>query len=367
MATVYDFPDLARIEEEAGAWLIRLDSDEPLSPRELEALREWLERSPVHREELSSLISFYGRMNVLTELAVPLGAAEPVSAGTRRPGKPMAWRLAAAAVLLVTLGALTVWINHDPLPTTNGLYTTTIGDQETTRLADGSMVQLNTNSRIEVDYDDQYRNVRLLHGEAYFTVAKRPDRPFRVFAGAGRIQALGTAFAVRLKDDDVDVTVAEGHVALAALEPPRIPADSPSTQRDDHARDERYSATIGMLSAGQSASIVERTGKDAGSPAPSPVVRTIDPQELARRLSWRKGLLVFAGEPLAQVVEEISRYTTTTIEVTDPALGTIAIGGQFRVGDTEGLLDALQSNFDLRVTRVGHHHVRLTSASHAND
>lgn len=366
MATVYDFPDRARIEEEAGEWLILLDSEESLAPEEAEALREWLERSPVHREELNSLIRFYGKMNVLTELAVPLGA-EPVSHSADRP---LMRRAAAVAVFaLVAFGALSVWRNHDPLQTTNGLYTTTIGGQETAPLADGSIVQLNTNTRIEVDYDGQYRNVHLLQGEAYFTVAKHTGRPFRVYAGTGRIEAVGTAFAVRLKNDDVNVTVAEGTVALAAMERAVSgTADNPQNiQRPNDGFGERYIAALGLLNAGESTSIPETMEGNAAASLSRPAVRTIGAQELARRLSWRRGLLVFAGEPLELVVEEISRYTTTTIEITDPAIAAISIGGQFQAGDTEGLLAALESNFDLRVTRVDQHHVRLTSAPHSAD
>jgi transmembrane sensor len=370
VASVYDFPDRAVIEEEAGRWLIRLDSDEPLPPADVEALREWLGRSPVHREELSNLISFYGKMNILTELAVPLGVPEPASAA-RRVRRPAFYRLAAAAAVVVvgSLIALTALLNQDPLLSTNGLYSTTVGAQETISLADWSTVQLNTNTRIEVEYEGDYRNIRLLQGEAYFTVAKNADRPFRVYAGSGRIEAVGTAFAVHVMEDDVSVTVAEGKVALAALrrsDPKRPDTPDPRTQQDDDIPDESDAETIGMLTAGQSTSIAGTVQEDTTSPGPGPAIRTIDPQELARRLSWRKGILIFSGEPLEQVVKEISRYTTTTIEIKDPAVRAISIGGQFRVGDTEALLDALESNFDLRVTRLGIDHVQLTSASRSS-
>ena len=83
---------------------------------------------------------------------------------------------------------------------------------------------------------------------------------------------------------------------------------------------------------------------------------------MARRLSWRKGLLIFAGEPLEEVVAEISRYTTVSIEITDPTVRTIKIGGQFRVGEIDAMFDVLEENFGLRVTRLSYNHIQLSAA-----
>ena len=104
---------------------------------------------------------------------------------------------------------------RDPITAANGLYATAVGQQTTTVLPDGSQIILNTNSQIRVKYGDQYRQVHLLQGEALFTVAKNSSRPFRVYAGSGQIQAIGTAFSVYLKGPVVQVTVTEGRVALA--------------------------------------------------------------------------------------------------------------------------------------------------------
>ena len=67
------------------------------------------------------------------------------------------------------------------------------------------MITLNTNSQIQVDYSEKQRNIRLLQGEAHFEVAKDRDKPFHVYAGNGRAQAVGTAFAVYLKESDMQV------------------------------------------------------------------------------------------------------------------------------------------------------------------
>ena len=100
MTTVVEFPDRRIVAEEAAGWLIRLDADTPPSRDELQALGEWLHRSPAHREELERLAALWGRMNVLTELAVPLGSSgRPVTHPRPESGlaKARSWRVAALA------------------------------------------------------------------------------------------------------------------------------------------------------------------------------------------------------------------------------------------------------------------------------
>ena len=103
-----------------------------------------------------------------------------------------------------------------------------MGEQKTITLPDNSVVQLNTNSRLQFDYRGQARAVYLHQGEVHFSVAKNPDRPFEVYAGTGRVRAIGTAFSVTLNDrsDEVNVLVTEGVVEIA-------PENKP---RDHHAR-----------------------------------------------------------------------------------------------------------------------------------
>jgi len=82
-------------------------------------------------------------------------------------------------------------------------------------------------------------------------------------------------------------------------------------------------------------------------------------RDLARRLSWRKGLLAFAGDPLEDVVREISRYPTEAIEISDPEARASKIGGQFRVGETDAMLESLETNFGLLITRLYRNRVLL--------
>lgn len=373
---VVDFPDRKAIEEEAGAWLIKLDGDSAPSAEELASLREWLERSPVHREQLGSLAEFWGRMNVLTELAVPMGKPEDRAkrglAEILRRAIPRTRRVGlfiATVVAVIGVGVISaVLLRPDPFLSSNGLYATAVGQQQSTTLADGSIVLLNTNSQIKVDYDEEYRRIRLLQGEAHFTVTKNAERPFRVYAGSGRVQAVGTAFSVYLRGDAVDVTVTEGRVAVAsvserqteALRQQATPEGANQSPGSNVIADSGLVEALGTIKAGESATI--RSAPDAATVGTINAVETIAAREMTKRLSWREGMLTFTGDPLEVVVDEISRYTTVSIEITDPAVRATRIGGRFPIGETDAMFDVLEANFGLRVTRLSRDRVLVSAA-----
>lgn len=368
---IYDFPDRNIIEEEAGEWLVRLDSDTQLSTEEIRQLREWLNRSPLHREELSSLLNIYDRMNVLTELSVPLGNTSSVK--TQVPLTPsFGGRLLefvfgqktlgfVMAILAVSVLVFFVSSNQQlPESTYSGSYATAIGEQTSVILPDGSIMQLNTNSQAKVQYNKSVRIVKLMHGEAYFKVSRDSQRPFNVYAGKGRVEAIGTEFSVRLIKNDIDVTVAEGRVMLVALEGPS--GSGVISEAVDTIPENYSETTLGFLDAGQSTTIrAIIINKKNTSEKPMELVQEMDEEEVYQRLSWRDGLLIFSGDPLENVIREISRYSPVTIEILDPELKTIRIGGQFRVGDVEAMLVALETNFNIRIIRLRQNHIQIAT------
>jgi transmembrane sensor len=373
---IVEFPDRKAVEEEAAAWLIKLDGDSAPSTGELASLRVWLERSPVHREQLGLLASIWGRMNVLTELAVPLGHAEDpanrrIVESVRHAIPRFGRAVLVAAVIVVAIGvgfAATFWSGPAPLPSSNGFYATAVGEQQSTTLADGSVVLINTNSQIKVDYNNEYRDIHLLQGEVHFTVKTNAMRPFRVYVADERVQAVGTAFSVYLKDNAVDVTVTEGKVALAHVN--RLNASHKSLQGaplqtnqssgTNAIVDSGFVESLGTIKAGESVTILN--ARDAGAVSAIDPIETIEAQEMERRLSWREGMLTFAGDPLELVVDEISRYTTISIEITDPVVRATRIGGRFPIGETDAMFDALEANFGLRVTHLSHNRVLVSAA-----
>jgi transmembrane sensor len=315
------------IEQQAREWLIRLDADEPLSAAESAALREWIRRSPAHRAELKRLSRFWSNANVLTELAVPLQAAKP---GFR-------WApLAVAASILVAATTAAAWWIFQPDGVGNGSFGTAIGQQQLLSLSDGSSIQLNTDSQVQVSYSDGSRTVRLLRGEALFTVAPDKTRPFEVHAASGVVRAVGTAFSVHMQGNNISVAVTHGKVEV-------MTADAGQTR-----------STLGSLSAGEVTTF---------STAPRDIhVTQLPENELQRRLAWHEGYLVFAGEPLSEVVREVNRYSPTTLHISDPELAKLAIGGRFRIGDLDAVIDVLHASFGINANRAADGSILLESA-----
>jgi len=403
MNKITELPDPAIIEEEAGAWIIKLDSDNELSHEQHLAFKAWMGRSLAHREAVKSMAQFWGKMNVLTELGMlqrmqqrtqqkelqkDLQKEQPKSLQKQPTGERYGWFgfggfpktfpkiLAATAFsLLMVVGIFSVQTNNHG-QNANGLYATAIGQQKTISLADGSELQLNTNSQIRLDYSGDYRDIHLLQGEAHFIVAKDKSRPFRVLAGNGLVQAIGTAFTVYLNNNDVEVTITEGVVGLQSWQPNILSKakNQLASQTTDNAVNQAVNNTaaklhantlhdLGKLKVGQRA-VIEGLKSEAGVvESVHAIIKELSPQELERRLSWRKGYIVFKGAPLDQVVMEVERYSQVTIELVDPALAAIEIGGQFKIGEVGAILESLENNFGLKVKRISHNHVQLSYLS----
>ena len=309
-------------------------------------------------------------MNILPELAVPLESSEESSVPDTG-GSDFKWvtagRLSAIAATVV-LGVALLYFSQmwtSPSADTNGYYSTAVGQQETIILSDGSTVLLNTNSQMKVEYSSDLRDIHLIQGEAHFSVAKDPNMPFRVFAGIGRIDAVGTAFAVHMNNGAVDVTVTEGQVALASAQRAASTSTQSSSTRAGAPPDTGIVPVIelGRLKAGQVATISSDVDQQSNRVNTLDNLRSYNQETISKRLSWREGMVVFSGEPLDEVVREISRYTTVRIDFADPSVRSIRIGGRFPVGETDTMFEALETNFGLEVTRLDHDHVLVSAGN----
>jgi transmembrane sensor len=215
-------------------------------------------------------------------------------------------------------------------------YATAIGEQKKFTLADGSVIALNTNSRIDVEILANRRDVHLVQGEAYFEVVHDKTRPFTVYADRYVVRDIGTAFAVHLLDKClVNVRVTKGSVEIAA---PR--------------RQGKISKSLGVVVAGQDIVFGQKIEH----------AETVSDAELDRKLAWRQGQLIYSGQPLAEVLADISRYSDIQIELADPQLRDLPVGGAFSVNQTEAIFAALENNFGVHAQWLDARHVRLTSA-----
>ena len=372
MENIIEWPDSTTIEEEAAAWIIMLDGEEEFSETNRAELRAWLKRSPKHVETLKKLNAFWAD-NQLTELLEPSLASVAVKARRRQKAQfPWmgAWRSMAAVSVMLMVGLAILFgagLEGVTRSATNGPYATAVGEQKSIKLADGSVVELNTNSQMIVEYSEGFRNIHLVQGEVHFNVAKDPSSPFRVYARNSRVQAVGTAFTVYLADKDVEVYVTEGRVALAGLHAlaPASAGAPKSGRPDKNPVVDPYVKSkvedLGALDIGRGAILkTSDAATELSADKLFEVVPSPQSEDIARRLAWRDGLLVFSGETLEQMLAEVGRYTMVQIELSTPELRKIEIAGQIHVGDTESMFKALESNFGLKVKRLGYNRVEIT-------
>ncbi len=190
-------------------------------------------------------------------------------------------------------------------------------------LEDGTVVELNGDAEISVQYTAEKRAVRLLRGEALFTVAKNPARPFIVSTGLADVQAVGTAFVVKLGAQNVDVLVTEGRVAVDRAE------NAPAAPRE-------FSTLVSAGSVfvmSRSAAPGEKLGR----------LESLAPAEVARRTTWRAPRLELSATPLRDAVTALNRENAVHLRVDDPALAGLRLSGVFRADDAEAFARNLQS------------------------
>ena len=351
---ILTFPDTAAIEAEAAAWVARFDAGE-VSARDQAAFQEWLNRSTLHRESIAEYGNLWSEFDALKLLTAADEAGRGASAGDSHPTmleRVRPWLAACAAAAFVAAGGA-VFLHsrpqeiakaqsHPPArhfhPLTRVSYETPVGGQRRITLADGSSVILNTNSLLDVNFSGKYRDVHLRRGEAYFDVVHDKARPFTVYADNYVVRDIGTAFDVHLsKTGLVEVGVTKGSVEVR-------PADGGPVSG--------LAKSLGVVTAGHNIVLGEKVQRAA-------VVASAD---IERKLAWRQGELIYTGQPLAEVLADVSRYSDIKIELADPALENLPVAGAFRTDQIEAIFAALENNFGIRAEWVDPQHVRFTSA-----
>ena len=362
--SIIDFPDSKSIETQASEWLAILDAEEP-SQEDLQGFKEWVNADDKHRQAFEGLIEFWDDLNVLTQVVLPREEVpQHQNAQVRQPSFWSANKFAVSSVALLVIVFSTLWFVPDFQERPPLIYTTKIGEQKTIELPDHTTVFLNTNSQIEVDYDDQKRGIRLLKGEAHFDVFHNPQIPFEVFAGKRLVRAIGTAFTVHIRKVDVEVIVTEGIVEIDNADPIILNVQVSNQQGISDSTD---SDSGGLNEDPKQASFESSVQVKAGNIArydrqTLDQIKMVVAQQIEDELSWRQGMLIFKGEPLGEVVEEVSRYTSLRIIIPERKARELKIGGFFKVGDTESLFEALQEGFDIHVNRVSDDMVYLISS-----
>ena len=344
MPEIVNFPNaLTQIREQASQWIAKMQAGS-LSDDEQAQLKAWVKQSKTHEIELTKMAKNWDYLQTLGKKHGAVYSDAPNNEGitrTRKPWKHYALKMA-AVISFFALFPLMYFLSVQPNATTefntNGLFVTKVGAQKTIHLSDGSVVFLNTNSKLLVNYNKDARNLTLMKGEASFDVAKDKLHPFVVKAGNGDVQALGTSFAVRLNGEKVDVLVAHGTVRVRANENIANTDTLPVEQQEASTPEQSVIATAGNRV------VFEKSKVESV---------TVEAQEtLDRELYWKKGFLDFNQIPLAQVVSEVARYTDYKIIISDSTLEHLTVGGYYPIDNIETIFETLEMNFNLEVTEL---------------
>jgi transmembrane sensor len=383
-----------RAAAEAAEWWVRIEAGE-LSREEREQFVDWLRESAVHVAEMlrmaevhGALERFHGWLAIQTdgdalapatnvvafdgarsaggsesvENARPVtnvvafrdgrSTADATFASSREPsshsglaskvGSPSTpgRRWIAGLALAATVAVIGVFL---VLFFSAQVIETGRADRRSVTLADGSVVQIDPESRLRIRLRKHEREVSLERGRALFRVAKDPTRPFVVRAEATQVRAVGTQFGVEQAREGIVVTVAEGKVAVL---PHDVASDGgtgngPPPAGGFGAAQPGLTAEV-LLSAGQQV-IVPRRG-------PAEAVRSVDTD---RELAWVAGRLVFDNESVSDVVEEFNRYNVVQLHVASPQLAQRSVSGVFDASEPESFIGFMQSVAPVNVRRAG--------------
>ncbi len=308
-----------RIRDEAAGWYAKLNNT-TISTETLRAFRDWRNADERRAEAYQEIEEFWRRAAKVEndpEIQRAIGAAlarekEGLGALPRIGPRGLA---GAVFVLVLSIGLIFLWPNLF-----GRTFETAVGEQRLLRLADGSQIRLDTDSKVRVRLDHGERQLQLSRGRAFFDVAHDPSRPFIVEAGDASVRALGTRFEVRRRDAGAQVTLVEGKV--------RVASDAPGH------------ALAWTLVPGDRLNTAEAAPR---------IVRT----DVVTATSWTDGHLIFRSRPLAEAVAEVNRYSDLKVALDDPSLATLQITAAVDIGDTKGFVAAISELYGLSARQEG--------------
>jgi len=302
-----------QIRAQAGAWVERRDTG-ALSESEQAEFDAWLAASMSHRVAYWRADAAWASADRIKIL----DSEKPESAA--RKALPGAIKAAAVFVLMAALAAGAALYSRAPADRT---YATPLGGNETVSFADGTKIELNTDTLIRARMTTNERTIWLDHGEAYFQVKHNSARPFTVMVAGHRITDLGTKFLVTADAGKLQVALVQGRARIDT-------ADKWMAQHSALLKPgDVVLATTDSMS---------RTRENTS--------------ELATQLSWRRGLLVFHRTPLAQAAYQINRYNREKVRIADAALNDLPISGTLSATDPDQFARVLENIFGLKAQRT---------------
>jgi len=310
------------INHDAEQWLARLFSGDNRTNSDAE-LADWKAEDAVHTQAFDELVAMTDALDAVGEdaLAEEMVRELESAAAERSRSRWIAGASSVAAGFVVAaVMTVSMWVSG-PDPVT---YETLKGQRSTIALEDGSVLYLNTNTRVVAVMDDDERQVRIQQGEAFFDVKRDEDRPFLVDAGDTRVKVLGTKFNVRLGASSNVVSVLSGLVSVS--------------HRADKEGEEAQE--VALLNAG------EQAWHDTENH-----LALVDSFDQNAVMAWRTGKAVYHEARLADVVADLNRYFDAPLEIADETLSDLPVTGTFNLTDQDVVIDALESAFSIMAVK----------------
>jgi len=320
------------IQQQAAQWHAMLGRTDFTTQDSID-FKHWLEKDPEH--ELA-----YSQCLLVAEMTAGLIEDEDIKHEVDRLVSPLENRkkfillqpqclMKIAIALILTIG-LSLAINNSYTKS----YTTEVGEQRLVRLNDGSSVLLNTDTKISVRYQKGIRSITLNHGEAYFTVAKNPSRPFEVTAGTSLTRALGTQFSVALIQPlaihKIEIDKDYNQVAIAVTE----------GIVEVEANTDKQQQVIAKLSVGDAITFSDQKLTN---------IPKVSPANIKRINAWQQRKIYFNNNTLAEAIAEYNRYSPTKFYILDKELEPEKISGLFNVGDIDAFIYSLEKLLSIEV------------------
>jgi len=301
----------------AAAWLEQRDGGN-WSDEDQAALDAWLAEASAHRAAYWRLKAAWSHAARLAALQNPAHDTAPASAARR--ALPL---IGIAAGLAMALGLGITVTNYATAPR-DRFYSTAVGGREKISFADGSRIELNTDTVLRARMTTAERTVWLDKGEALFHIRHDAARPFVVMAGEHRVTDLGTEFLVRRDPGHLEVALLEGRARFGAAEPHR-----------------------------KSPSALLLPGDVATATAGTMFITRQSTQELTSQLGWQHGVIVFKYTTLGDAATEFNRYNREKLVIADPKAAKLTIVGTFHTDDVAAFAATAKSLFKLHVENDG--------------
>ncbi|GAA6153937.1 FecR family protein [Pseudoteredinibacter isoporae] len=299
-----------KLLDQAAYWIVRLRSDRcALSDKQ--RFSDWLETDPQHAEAFDQ---------VLDTWQASAFASNPVERQTKQTTNAFSWQYLGAAAATVLMAAAVIFWQANPGNVYENSFSTARGEFAEIELPDGSSIELNTNSKLDVYFDDDSREISLHQGEAYFDINSDNERPLSVDLGDAEVNVIGTEFNIHKKDDSSHIVVTEGRIRVS--------------EKTGH---EQIAGSKALVSEGQQVNVFKRTG-----------LGLVMPKQNSQTVNWRNKTLVFQETKLQQALEELNRYLIEPVDTSDESLRYSLVSGTFSLEEPDTTLAALIETFAIQ-------------------